>query len=175
MNASEIFAFLNGQTHLMQRLILRSSGFIHTQIGKLGFVGRFFPKTLISFLLVGSLGVLVHMTVLKCALFFLTSDFRLANGSAMLVAATFNYLLNNQSTFSERSLGGKHVLLGYALYLGITSIGLLASLSISTWIFNQNSMPMVAALCGIIVGALWNYLMTYNFVWKLLSGAFRRT
>ena len=28
---------------------------------------------------------------------------------------------------------------------------------------------MIAALGGIVVGSLWNYLMSYTFVWKLLS------
>lgn len=152
----------------MQRVIHKSSSFIHVQ------TGRLLPQTLISFLLVGSLGVVVHMAILNAALFGLTSDFRIANGMAMLVAASFNYLLNNKSTFASTGLAGKKILLGYAMYLGITSLGLLASLFISTWVFQQNQMAMVAALCGIVIGSLWNYFMSYTFVWKLLSGTLRR-
>ncbi len=152
----------------MQRVIAKSSSFIHVQ------TGRFLPQTLISFLLVGSLGVVVHMAVLNAALFGLTADFRIANGIAMLVAASFNYVLNNKSTFATTALAGRNILLGYAMYLGITSLGLLASLFISTWVFEQNQMAMVAALCGIVIGSLWNYFMSYTFVWKLLSGTLRR-
>src|SRR4051812_37574089 len=127
------------------------------------------PKTLISFLLVGSLGVVVHMFVLKTVMFGFTSNFRYANGTAMIFAATFNYLLNNKSTFHKDTLAGRKIIAGYLIYLLITSVGLASSLAVSGWVFDRNHMPMAAALCGIIVGALWNYLMSYTFVWKLLS------
>jgi putative flippase GtrA len=130
---------------------------------------RLLPKTLISFLLVGSLGVVVHMFVLKTMMFWITPDFRYANGTAMIFAATFNYLLNNKSTFHKNTLFGRKIIAGYVIYLAITSVGLASSLTVSTWVFNRNHMPMVAALCGIVIGALWNYMMSYTFVWKLLS------
>jgi len=130
---------------------------------------RLLPKTLISFLLVGSLGVVVHMFVLKTMMFWITPNFRYANGTAMIFAATFNYLLNNKSTFHRETLSGRKIIVGYVIYLMITSVGLASSLAVSTWVFDRNHMPMVAALCGIVVGALWNYLMSYTFVWKLLS------
>jgi putative flippase GtrA len=154
--------------NILQRSIGGVSGLIYRVLG-----GRL-PKTMISFLIVGSLGVVVHMLVLKGALFFFTSHFPVANGCAMLVAATFNYLVNNQSTFEHTSLVGRKILFGFVIYLAITSLGLLASLSISTWVFNRNHMPMLAAFCGIVAGSLWNYFMTHTFVWKLLSGDLRR-
>ncbi|WP_449431660.1 GtrA family protein [Pseudomonas putida] len=128
-----------------------------------------FPKTLISFLIVGSLGVVVHMAVLHTSLHVFTDNFRYANACAMIVAASFNYMMNNKATYSESSLTGKRIIAGYAIYLAITSLGLLLSLVISGEIYDKISIPMVAALCGIVVGSLWNYFMSYNFVWKLLT------
>lgn len=127
------------------------------------------PKTLISFLMVGTLGVVVHMFVLNTVMLWVTPNFRYANGTAMIFAATFNYLLNNKSTFHKDTLTGRKIIAGYLIYLLITSVGLGSSLAVSSWVFDRNHMPMVAALCGIVVGALWNYLMSYTFVWKLLS------
>ena len=133
------------------------------------------PITLISFLIVGSLGVVVHMAVLKLSLHFVSDNFRLSNGLAMLCAASFNYTLNNKSTFRHDGLRGKRVLAGYVIYLAITSLGLAASLMVSGAVFDRTQAPMMAALCGIVVGSLWNYFMSYNFVWKLLSGRLGRS
>jgi putative flippase GtrA len=130
---------------------------------------RLLPKTFISFLLVGALGVVVHMFVLKTTMWLITPNFSYANCTAMIFAATFNYVLNNKSTFHKDTLSGRKIIVGYVIYLLITSVGLASSLAVSTWVFNRNHMPMAAALCGIIVGAVWNYLMSYTFVWKLLS------
>lgn len=127
------------------------------------------PRSLISFLIVGSLGVVVHMSVLKAVLTLGTENFRYANACAMLVAASFNYLLNNKATYSHTSLSGKRIVAGYAIYLAITSAGLGLSLLLSGEVYDRIGMPMPSALVGIVAGSLWNYFMSYNFVWKLLS------
>lgn len=149
---------------MLARLIERTSRIISSLIRGI------LPITLISFLIVGSLGVVVHMAVLKTALYCATDSFRYANAAAMAVAATFNYLLNNKATYRESTLSGKRIFIGYAIYLSITSAGLALSLLISGEVYDHIAMPMVAALSGIVVGSLWNYFMSYNFVWKLLSG-----
>lgn len=128
-----------------------------------------FPLSLISFLIVGSLGVLVHMSVLKTLMLTTTESFRYANAAAMIVAASFNYMMNNKSTYSESSLAGKRIVAGYVIYLSITSAGLALSLLISGKIYDKTLLPMLSALGGIVVGSLWNYFMSYNFVWKMLS------
>lgn len=130
---------------------------------------RLLPRTLISFLLVGTAGVAVHMLVLNSALHFASREFVHANAAAMMTAATFNYLLNNKATFHARTLTGKRIVIGYLIYLLVTSLGLAASLAISTAAFHRGAVPMAAALCGIVAGALWNYVMSYTLVWKLLS------
>jgi dolichol-phosphate mannosyltransferase len=153
----------------MLQLINTLSAFVHR------LSGRMVPVTLISFLIVGSLGVVVHMVALKLSMNFISDNFRVSNALAMLCAATFNYTLNNKSTFRHDGLAGKRVLAGYLIYLGITSLGLGASLLVSGAVFDRTGAPMVSALCGIVVGSLWNYFMSYNFVWKLLSGRLGRT
>lgn len=132
-----------------------------------------FPESLVSFLIVGTLGVVVHISVLKTVLAIHDMPFKYANLCAMLVASTFNYLMNNESTFRATSLAGKHVFLGYFFYLGITSLGMILSLGISTHVYEWHIGPVLAALAGIVAGSLWNYFMSYTFVWKLLSRAAR--
>jgi putative flippase GtrA len=148
---------------VIPRLIEGLTAFIHSIFRGL------FPKTLISFLIVGSLGVVVHMTVLKVMMLMTDDSFRYSNGTAMAVAATFNYLLNNKATYSHVTLSGRRIIAGYLIYLSITSLGLVMSLLISGEAYDRTSMPMISALAGIVAGSLWNYFMSYNFVWKLLS------
>ncbi|HEY4093128.1 MAG TPA: GtrA family protein [Luteibacter sp.] len=127
------------------------------------------PESLISFLIVGSLGVVVHVAVLKTAMAIHDTPFKWANLCAMLVAATFNYLMNNESTFRHTGLAGRSAFFGYFFYLGITSLGMLLSLGVSTHVYEWHKGPILAALAGIVVGSLWNYCMSYTFVWKLLT------
>lgn len=131
----------------------------------------YIPVTLLSFLMVGSLGVVVHMVVLNVSLYTWAPSFRWANAAAMLVAASFNYLTNNKATFGFASLSGRRWVLGYFIYLLITSVGLGLSLLVSGEIHDVIGRPMLSALAGIVAGSLWNYFMSYKFVWKLLSRA----
>jgi len=142
-------------------------------IAKLTRLGRrltfnLLPASLISFLIVGSLGIVVHLTVLKSTLALITHQFKYANLTALVFAATFNYVLNNASTFSHNGLSGRHAVLGYFIYMGVTSLGMVVSLYISTHVYSYGIGPIPAALCGIVAGSMWNYLMSYTFVWKLL-------
>lgn len=109
------------------------------------------------------------MSVLKTLMLTTTDSFRYANACAMIVAASFNYLMNNKSTYRETSLSGGRIFAGYAIYLSITSAGLALSLLISGEIYDSTHLPMLSALGGIVIGSLWNYFMSYNFVWKMLS------
>jgi putative flippase GtrA len=126
------------------------------------------PESLISFLIVGSLGVLVHLAVLKLSMSTIIHAFTYANLTAMLFAATFNYVLNNNATFADNALVGRHVYLGYVCYVGITAVGMAISLFLSTKLYAAHGMPMIAALGGIVAGSLWNYLVSYTVVWKFL-------
>ena len=126
------------------------------------------PESLASFLIVGLLGVVVHLCVLKITMAGVTHDFKHANLTAMLFAATFNYFLNNKSTFSDKTLVGRHIFLGYFCYIGITAIGMAISLLISTRLYATYGMAVPAALCGIIAGSFWNYFMSYTIVWNFL-------
>jgi putative flippase GtrA len=142
-------------------------------IGRLAHLARkltfnLLPESLVSFLIVGSLGVLVHLAVLKISMSTAIHEFKYANLTAMLFAATFNYFVNNQSTFADNALVGRHVYLGYFCYIAITAAGMTISLFISTNVYAAHGMPMVAALCGIAVGSLWNYFVSYTVVWKFI-------
>jgi putative flippase GtrA len=127
------------------------------------------PRSLISFLMVGALGMGVHLAIMKTGMVAFDLHFRAANLLAMIGAATFNYYLNNLATFSDKTLSGRSVFVGYALYMGVTSLGLVISMSVSSVAYAHGYYPVVAAIFGIVCGSLWNYLMSYTFVWRMIS------
>ncbi|MFC4525299.1 GtrA family protein [Dyella halodurans] len=127
------------------------------------------PRSLISFFTVGALGMGVHLAIMKAGMIVLQLDFRIANLIAMIGAATFNYYFNNAATFSDKTLRGRSILVGYALYMGVTSLGLAISMGVSTIAYARGLPPVIAAVCGIVCGSMWNYLMSYAFVWRLIT------
>lgn len=100
--------------------------------------------------------------------------FRLAYLIAMIGAATFNYYLNNAATFSDKALRGRSIIIGYALYIGVTSLGLVISMVIASSAYAHGLPPIPSAICGIGCGSLWNYFMSYTFVWRLIAALIRR-
>lgn len=127
------------------------------------------PRSLISFLIVGSLGMLVHLAIMQACMSLVALPFALANLLAMVGAASFNYYLNNQATFTGRALRGRSVLIGYVLYMAVTSLGLSISMAVSSLAYAHGYPAILSAMAGIVSGTGWNYLMSYTFVWRLMS------
>src|ERR1700760_846435 len=73
----------------------------------------------IFFAIVGTLGLAVHLLVLKLCLAFLPAQpnlFQIAQIAATLVAMTSNFLLNNELTYRDRRLKGFAALRGFVLF-----------------------------------------------------------
>ena len=64
-------------------------------------VGRFVPVRLIKFLMVGGLGVFVHLAILG-ALLSTGNAFITAQTGAVMTAIAFNFFLNNSFTYADR-------------------------------------------------------------------------
>lgn len=128
-------------------------------------IGRFLPLRLLSFLLVGGLGVGVHLAILglsiALAVPFVTAEF-LAVGGAM----TFNFFLNNIFTYRDRRLKGWAMARGLASFYLVCSIGGAANIGIGTWVNAQDGRWWLAGLAGVIVGAAWNYAASSFFTWR---------
>ena len=133
-------------------------------------IGRFLsvPVQFLSFAMVGSLGVIVHMAVLATLYSGLKTSFMLAQGAATVVAMIFNFTLNNLITYFDRQLHGWRFLRGLALFSLLCSIGIVANVSVATVIHNrfENLLYVVPALCGILVSMSWNFAATNLLVWK---------
>lgn len=131
------------------------------------FLGGVLPVRFISFLLVGGFGLLVHMAVLTCLYSGVGIAFLWAQSAATVVAMTCNYLLNNVLTYRDMRLRGWRLATGWISFSLACSVGALANVRIAEWVFEYKpSWWLLSAMAGVLVGAVWNYVVTGLFTWK---------
>ena len=110
----------------------------------------------ISFCIVGTIGVVVHLAVLNMAL--LTGfNFHLANIFALIIAATHNYVLNLYFTFSDIRDKPNTQFRSWILYLLASGVSMISNTSVASMIHTTVGWVNIASICGIIVGIIWNY------------------
>ena len=128
-------------------------------------IGRVVPVRLLAFLLVGGLGVGVHLGVLGASL-RLGTAFLPAEIIAVVAAIAFNFALNNVFTYRDRRLSGWKMVRGLLSFYAVCSVGALANIGIGTWMNAQDSRWWVAGLAGVVVGAVWNFAASSFLTWR---------
>lgn len=128
-------------------------------------LGHLVPIRLISFLGVGALGVGVHLAVLGSAI-GLGAHFLTAQSLAVLVAMTFNFLLNNVLTYRDRRLTGIRLLTGLLSFYAVCLIGAAANVGIGNWVNDTDGRWWLAGIAGAAVGAIWNFAVTSVVTWR---------
>jgi dolichol-phosphate mannosyltransferase len=81
------------------------------------------------------------------------------------IAMVCNFALNNLLTYRDRRLRGWLWFRGLASFVLACSVGALANVGIATYLFAQHSRWFLAALAGVLVGAVWNYSVTQFYTW----------
>jgi dolichol-phosphate mannosyltransferase len=128
-------------------------------------VGRYVPVRFLSFIAVGSAGVLVHIAILSFAMQATQGQFRAAQSIATIGAMIFNFWLNNLLTYRDRRLRGWGWVRGLATFMLACSIGALANVGVASYLFENQTQWLTAALAGVLVGAVWNYAITQLYTW----------
>jgi len=129
------------------------------------YAGHILPLRLMLFLLVGGIGVLVHMGVLASAL-ALDVSFVVAEIAAVVAAMTFNFFLNNVFTYRDRQLHGVAMIRGLISFYAVCGIGALANVGIGIWVNAQDGRWWVAGLAGVVIGAVWNFAASSFVTWR---------
>jgi dolichol-phosphate mannosyltransferase len=129
-------------------------------------IGHIVPVRFVAFTLVGSLGVIVHLTVQALLIETLQIEFVVSQAVATLVAMTFNFALNNVLTYRDMQLRGWQWLRGWFSFSLACSVGAIANVGIASYIFTLDTRWVLAAIAGILVGAVWNYAVTMVYTWK---------
>jgi dolichol-phosphate mannosyltransferase len=119
------------------------------------------------FCLVGSTGIAAHMVALTFALDALRLDFLAAQTVATLLAITWNFSLNNHLTYRDQRLTGRHWVTGLIRFQLICVVGAVSNVGAAGWLYGQDSKWWVAGLGGALMGAVWNYVISAAFVWRI--------
>jgi dolichol-phosphate mannosyltransferase len=128
-------------------------------------IGRIVPIRLLKFLMVGGLGVFVHLAMLS-ALLSGGNSFLAAQSGAVLTAIAFNFFLNNSFTYADRKLKGWGIARGLASFYAISALGAVANIGIGNWMAGQDERWWVAGVAGVLVGAIWNFAMSSALTWR---------
>jgi dolichol-phosphate mannosyltransferase len=129
-------------------------------------IGRWVPVRFLMFTAVGSVGVLLHMTVLAAA-HGLGLPFLSAQTAATAIAIAGNFFLNNALTYRDKRLKGlRPLLLGLVTFYAVCAIGAIANVGIANFLFVQDYAWWVSGICGVLVGAVWNYAASAIFTWR---------
>jgi dolichol-phosphate mannosyltransferase len=128
---------------------------------------RSVPRRAVSFALVGATGVATHLLVYSLTTHFLAFSFEMAQVSAVVIAASTNFLINNVLTFRSQQLQGMSLLLGLVRFLLVTSMGMVANVGVSSALYHQAAQrPLFAMFAGIAVDFVWKYAASSKFVWN---------
>jgi len=128
-------------------------------------IGHLVPIRLLSFLGVGALGVGVHLVVLGSAI-GLGVHFLTAQALAVLLAMTFNFMLNNILTYRDRQLRGWQLVTGLASFYAVCLVGAAANVGIGNWVNDTDGRWWLAGIAGAAVGAIWNFAVTSVVTWR---------
>jgi len=120
----------------------------------------------ILFGMVGSIGLVVHLTTLFIAHEIVRVPFAEAQGLGAFVAMTSNFILNNFLTYRDQRLKGFAVLRGLLLFYLVCSVGLFANVGVAFSVYDQEPIWWLAGAAGALMGVVWNYAMSGLFVWR---------
>ena len=128
-------------------------------------VGRYVPVRFLSFAAVGGAGVFVHVAILSVLLNVVGQTFTVSQASATVLAMVFNFWVNNILTYRDRQLRGWGWMKGLVSFMLACSVGALANVGIASYLFENKTQWLMAALSGVLVGAVWNYAITQIYTW----------
>jgi dolichol-phosphate mannosyltransferase len=121
----------------------------------------------LSFALVGTIGLGVHLLILRTALVAFGIAFPEAQATATFVAMTGNFLLNNRLTYRDRRLSGLGFLKGLLGFYAISAVGALTNVGMASWLYAHQPVWWLAGAAGAVMGAVWNYSMATLLVWRV--------
>lgn len=123
------------------------------------------PLRFVSFMFVGLIGVLVHLVALRIGLLS-GAPFAHAQAAATLVAMTSNFFLNNAITYRDLRLKGAAAIKGLIIFYVICGAGALSNVGVATWLYANEPVWWLAGLVGSFIGAVWNYMMSSQVLWR---------
>ncbi|GAA0727916.1 glycosyltransferase family 2 protein [Sphingomonas japonica] len=129
--------------------------------------GKVVPVRFAMFSAIGGLGAGLHLGVLSLLYIGLGTSFLAGSIVATIVAMTFNFFLNNALTYRDRRLvGAKALFDGWVSFCVVCSVGAVANVGVAAFLHDaQQGYWALSAIAGIVVGAVWNFVLSSRFTW----------
>jgi dolichol-phosphate mannosyltransferase len=129
-------------------------------------IGKWVPTRFVIYVLVGTLGLLVHLGALALLYYRGHVNFTLSQVAATFVAMTFNFLLNNVVTFRDRRLRGWRVVTGLLTFYLACSLGAVMNVSLAKFLLDSHVVWYLAGILGMATSSVWNYGVNTIFTWR---------
>jgi|HubBroStandDraft_1064217.scaffolds.fasta_scaffold08572_4 dolichol-phosphate mannosyltransferase len=134
-------------------------------------IGRIVPTRFVLFVLVGSAGLLIHLSTLGLLYGWQRTSFKMAQLVGTIVAMTFNFLLNNVVTFRDRRLRGWRLASGLLTFYAACSVGAVINVSFAQSLFHLGLTWYMAGIAGMAVSSVWNYGVNLVLTWRRNSSS----
>ena len=121
----------------------------------------------ILFGMVGLSGVFVQLFTTFLSLNLFIQPYVIAHSTGVFMAMTSNYYFNNLLTYKDRSLTGSSFFKGLLSFYLICSAGALANIAVAKLFFDNTEIWLLSSLMGAILGAVWNFIFSSIFTWKV--------
>lgn len=129
-------------------------------------IGNYVPTRFVMFVLVGSFGMVIHLSTLALLYAGAKASFVVSQAGATLAAMTFNFLLNNVVTFRDRRLKGWRLLTGLLTFYLACSLGALMNVSFAEFLHRQAIPWYIAGVSGTVISSVWNYGVNTILTWR---------
>ena len=129
-------------------------------------IGAVVPVRFALFALIGMLGLVAHLIVLRVGLTWGGLGFSAAQTIATACAIAGNFALNNLFTFRDRMLKGARLLPGLLVFSAVCSLGAAANLNIASLMVNAGHEAWWSAgVVGAAMSLVWNYAVGSTLTW----------
>jgi dolichol-phosphate mannosyltransferase len=129
-------------------------------------IGKWVPTRFVLYMLVGALGVLVHLAVLAPLYLNHRRHFWQAQAIATIVAMTFNFVLNNVVTFRDRKLRGRRLVTGLITFYLACSLGAVINVTFASMLMTHGLPWYLAGTLGTGISSVWNYGVNTVLTWR---------
>lgn len=129
-------------------------------------VGQVVPVRFVMFAIIGALGLVGHMIVLRLGI-VLGLEFGVAQSVATAAAIVGNFVLNNEITFRDRRLKRRRLLRGLIVFAAVCSVGAAANLNVASLMVSAGHQAWWAAgIVGAAMSLVWNYAVGSTLTWR---------
>ncbi len=129
-------------------------------------IGAVIPVRFVLFALIGALGLVAHLVVLRVGLTWGGLSFSAAQTIATACAIAGNFALNNLFTFRDRKLKDARMLRGFLVFSAVCALGAAANLNIASLMVDAGHETWWSAgVVGAAMSLVWNYAVGSTLTW----------